>query len=61
LRRPAGRFRGNAGADGTADIAYHTIIPPHSGERLDLHEAIWVSFVQAEASAARREQLQQAC
>jgi 5-methylcytosine-specific restriction endonuclease McrA len=44
-----------------ADITYHTIIPPHSGERLNLHEAIWVSFVQAEASAARRGQLQQAC
>jgi hypothetical protein len=30
-----------------AEIAYHTIIPPHSGERLDLHEAIWVCFSQA--------------
>ncbi|HEY6791433.1 MAG TPA: DUF222 domain-containing protein, partial [Trebonia sp.] len=43
-----------------ADIAYHTIVPPHSGERLDLHEAIWVCFVQAETSAARREQLRDA-
>jgi 5-methylcytosine-specific restriction endonuclease McrA len=43
-----------------ADISYHTIVPPHSGERLNLHEAIWVCFVQAEASAAQREQLQQA-
>jgi 5-methylcytosine-specific restriction endonuclease McrA len=43
-----------------ADITYHTIVPPHSGERLNLHEAIWVCFVQAEASAARREELTQA-
>jgi 5-methylcytosine-specific restriction endonuclease McrA len=43
-----------------ADITYHTIVPPHSGERLNLHEAIWICFVQAEASAAQREQLQQA-
>jgi hypothetical protein len=43
-----------------ATITYHTIVPPHSGERLNLHEAIWVCFVQAEASAARREQLSQA-
>jgi hypothetical protein len=43
-----------------AHITYHTIVPPHSGERLNLHEAIWVCFVQAEASAARREQLSQA-
>ncbi|MCW2933186.1 MAG: hypothetical protein JWM19_4148, partial [Actinomycetia bacterium] len=55
----------HAGGDITtshdADIAYHTIVPPYSGERLDLHEAIWVCFVQAETRAARREQLQQAC
>ena len=46
-----------------ADITYHTIVPPHSGERLNLHEAIWVCFVQAEqaqARAAQREQLSQA-
>jgi 5-methylcytosine-specific restriction endonuclease McrA len=43
-----------------ADITYHTIIPPHSGERLDLHYAIWVCFAQAEARAAHREQLHQA-
>ncbi|MCW2932415.1 MAG: endonuclease, partial [Actinomycetia bacterium] len=43
-----------------ADITYHTIVPPYSGERLDLHEAIWACFVQAETRAAQREQLQQA-
>jgi hypothetical protein len=46
-----------------ATITYHTIVPPHSGERLNLHEAIWVCFVQAEqaeARAAQREQLSQA-
>ena len=35
-----------------ADIAYHTIVPPYSGERLNLHEAIWACFTLAEARAA---------
>jgi len=43
---PGGSPDGLAASHG-ADIAYHTIIPPHSGERLDLHEAIWVCFGRA--------------
>ena len=44
-----------------AAITYHTIVPPHSGERLDLHEAIWTCFAQAEATAGQhREELSQA-
>jgi hypothetical protein len=35
-----------------AAIAWHTIVPPHSGERLDLHEAIRVAFHNAEVNAA---------
>jgi hypothetical protein len=34
-----------------AAIAWHTIVPPHSGERLDLHEAIRVAFHNAEVNA----------
>jgi Domain of unknown function (DUF222)/HNH endonuclease len=30
-----------------AEIEYHTIVPPHSGERLNLHEAIWIAFANA--------------
>jgi hypothetical protein len=37
-----------------AAIGYHTIVPPHSGERLDLHEAIRVWFHNAEVNALRR-------
>jgi hypothetical protein len=43
-----------------ADIAYHTIVPPNSGERLDLHEAIWICLQNAEIKARRRRQLSQA-
>jgi len=38
-----------------ADLDWHTIIPSHSGERLDLHEAIWICFANAKARAIRRE------
>ena len=38
-----------------AVITPSTIIPPHSGERLDLHLAIWVCFANAKNQAARRE------
>jgi len=27
-----------------AAVTYSTIVPPHSGDRLDLHEAIWICF-----------------
>jgi len=38
-----------------AIITPSTIIPPHSGERLDLHLAIWTCFANAKNQAARRE------
>jgi hypothetical protein len=43
-----------------AGLDWHTIIPPHSGERLNLHEAIWICFANAKARAIRREREQQA-
>ena len=41
-----------------AAITPSTIIPPHSGERLDLHLAIWTCFANAKNQAARREREQ---
>jgi hypothetical protein len=41
-----------------AVITPSTIIPPHSGERLDLHLAIWICFANAKNQAARREREQ---
>lgn len=35
-----------------ARISYHSIVPPHSGERLNLHEAIWVCLASARARRA---------
>lgn len=35
-----------------AEITCETIIPPHSGGRLDLHEAIWICFHNARIQAA---------
>jgi 5-methylcytosine-specific restriction endonuclease McrA len=43
-----------------ADITYHTIVPPHSGERLNLHDAIWICLANADLKAQRRQQLSQA-
>jgi hypothetical protein len=43
-----------------AAIAYHTIVPPHSGERLNLHYAINVCLSNAENAARRRQHLQAA-
>lgn len=43
-----------------AAITTATIIPPHSGERLDLHLAIWTCFANARTQAARRERQQAA-
>jgi hypothetical protein len=37
-----------------AVITADTIIPPHSGERLDLQLAIWTCFANAKVDAARR-------
>lgn len=41
-----------------AAITASTIVPPHSGERLDLHLAIWICFANAKIEAARRERQQ---
>jgi 5-methylcytosine-specific restriction endonuclease McrA len=41
-----------------ASITPATIIPPHSGERLDLELAIWASFANARIKAERREREQ---
>jgi hypothetical protein len=38
-----------------AAITPATIIPPHSGERLDLHLAIWICFNNARIKAERRQ------
>jgi hypothetical protein len=36
-----------------AEVTYSTIIPPHSGERLNLHEAIWVCLNNIESRVSR--------
>jgi hypothetical protein len=43
-----------------ANLDWHTIIPPHSGERLNLHEAIWICFHNTKVQAQRREREQHA-
>jgi hypothetical protein len=43
-----------------AKIADHTIIPPYSGERLNLHYAISVCLANAENAGRRRQHLQAA-
>ena len=52
---PGGSADGLAGSHG-ADLDWHTIIPPHSGERLDLQMAIWICFHNTRVQAQRREQ-----
>jgi hypothetical protein len=42
-----------------AAITPTTIVPPNSGERLDLHMAIWVAFTNARVRAERRQREQQ--
>jgi Domain of unknown function (DUF222) len=37
----------------TAAITPSSIIPPNSGERLDLHHAIWIAFANARANAVK--------
>ena len=44
----------------TAVITPGTIIPPNSGERLDLHPAIWIAFTNARNKAGRRQRELQA-
>lgn len=43
-----------------ADLEWHTIIPPHSGERLDLHEAIWICLNNIRTQARRRREQEDA-
>jgi Domain of unknown function (DUF222) len=43
-----------------AAITPSTIIPPNSGERLDLHLAIWIAVTNARTKAERRQREQQA-
>lgn len=54
---PGGSATGAAACHDAA-ITPWTIIPPHSGERLDLHLAIWTCFANARVDAARREREQ---
>jgi HNH endonuclease len=42
-----------------AAVTPATIIPPNSGERLDLHLAIWIAFTNARTRAERRQREQQ--
>jgi hypothetical protein len=37
-----------------AAIAYHTIVPPYSGERLNLHDAVFICLANAKNRAERR-------
>jgi hypothetical protein len=43
-----------------AAITPGTIVPPNSGERLDLHLAIWIALSNASTKAERRQREQQA-
>jgi hypothetical protein len=38
-----------------ATITPATVIPPHSGERLNLNLAIWIAFANARIKAERRQ------
>jgi hypothetical protein len=51
LPQPRGDISGCHGAA----ITPSTIIPPHSGERLDLHLAIWICLTNARIKAQRRQ------
>jgi len=46
---------GDIGTTHGATIAPTTIVPPHSGGRLDLNLAIWIAFTNARLKAERRE------
>ena len=48
------------GSGHEADIACHTIVPPYSGERLNLHDAIFICLANAENAERRRQRLQAA-
>jgi hypothetical protein len=57
---PLPRTSGDITSSHDAAIAYHTIVPPYSGERLNLHYAISVCLANAENAACRRQHLQAA-
>jgi len=55
---PLPRVSGDITGCHHAAITPSTIIPPHSGERLDLHLAIWICFTNARIKAKRRQDSQ---
>jgi Domain of unknown function (DUF222)/HNH endonuclease len=57
---PLPRASGDITTSHDAEITYHTIVPPYSGERLNLHYAISVCLDNAENAARQRQHLQAA-
>jgi hypothetical protein len=57
---PLPRTRGDITTSHDAENAHHTIVPPYSGERLNLHYAISVCLDNAENAARQRQHLQAA-
>jgi hypothetical protein len=52
---PLPHGKGDITTSHDAEIAYHTIVPPYSGERLNLHYAISVCLDNAEAARRRQD------
>jgi hypothetical protein len=50
---PLPQGNGDITTSHNAAIAYHTIVPPYSGERLNLHDAIFICFANAKNKADR--------
>jgi hypothetical protein len=57
---PLPRTSGDITTSHDSAITPSTIIPPHSGERLDLNLAIWIALSNASTKAERRQREQQA-
>jgi 5-methylcytosine-specific restriction endonuclease McrA len=57
---PLPRTSGDITTSHDAAITPSTIIPPNSGERLDLHLAIWIALTNASTKAERRQRERQA-
>jgi hypothetical protein len=57
---PLPRGAGDISTSHDADVSYHTIVPPYSGERLNLHDAIFICFANAKVQADRRARLRPA-
>ena len=51
---PLPRGAGDIATSHDADVGCHTIVPPYSGERLNLHDAIFICFANAKVQADRR-------